>query len=188
MSPRRKRWLSVVLIVLGLMLLEVGVRFMKRPRVGIVLTNEAGATARNIVARYGAIKLPVGELAPGGSTVVRLENGPEEDVTLAFEQEGNPTPGIVVDGPELETARRDGTRMVLILRPNEIVRHMEEDPDADVSFLMRLFRGVRDTLFPEEDPTSGGPPSPVRSIIRRLLGMTLPTDARRGILAGWMDS
>lgn len=187
MSPRRKRWLAVVLIVPALIAVEVCVRFMRRPRVGIVLTNEAGATALNILAIYGTVKAPVGELAPGGSTVVRLENGPEEDVTLIFEQAGNPSPGIVVSGPELEQARRDGTRMVLTIKPNEIIRYMEEDPDADVSFLMRLFRRIRDALAPEE-PTPGVSPSRLPPIIRQLLGLALPGDSRRGILAGSMDS
>jgi len=183
MSPRQKRWLAILLIVPALIALEVGVRLIRRPRVGIVLMNEAGSTATNVLASYGLVKMPIGDVSPGGATIVRLENGPDEDVTLGFEQLGNPTPGIVVGGAELEQARRDGTRMVLVVKPNEVVRYMEEDPDADVSFLMRTFRSIRDALTPEEPTPGVSPPSRLPPVIRRLLGLALPGDARRGILA-----
>ncbi|WP_165068090.1 hypothetical protein [Paludisphaera rhizosphaerae] len=183
MSPRRKRLLAILLIVPALIGLEVGVRLLRRPRVAIVLVNETGSTARNVRAVYGLVKSPLGDVSPGGSSLVRLENGPEEDVTLSFEQTANPVPGIVVGGPELEQARRDGLRMVLTLKPNEVIRYLEEDPDADVSFLMRLFRQIRDAVMPEEPTPGVSPPSRLPRILRQLLGQTLPDDARRGILA-----
>lgn len=187
MTPFRKRLLAILLILPALILMEVGVRLTRRPRVAIVLINETGSTASNVQAIYGPVKSPLGDLSPGGATIVRIENGPEEDVTLSFEQTANPVPGIVVGGPELEQARRDGLRMVLTVKPNEVMRYLEEDPDADVSFLMRLFRQIRDAFTPEEPVPGDSPPSRLPRILRQLLGQTLPDDARRGILTGAMD-
>ncbi|MDG3005320.1 hypothetical protein [Paludisphaera mucosa] len=141
MTKSRRWWLTVVLIVLAAVAIEVGVRLARKPRAALLVINGGGTPVRDLVASYAGVRQLVGVVPSGGSTLVRLENGTKDDVTLAFVQEGNPAPGFLVGGEELDQARRDGLRVVVVLKPNEVSRYMEEDVEVDdPSPLIRMIR------------------------------------------------
>ena len=178
MSRSRKWWLAAALVLAALSVLELGYRGGRRPRAAVVLVNGGDSTLRNVAASYAGVVTAVGDLAPGASTVIRLENRRADDVTISFAQEGNPAPGVLIGGEELYQARRDGVRTVLTLKPNEVVRHMEEDAEGDAGPIIRILRRIRDVLFPNLDDV--GP----LTMIGRPSGSALPGGGPRGILAG----
>ncbi|AMV37457.1 hypothetical protein [Planctomyces sp. SH-PL62] len=149
MTGRRKFGLTVGLIVISALAIELGVWWLRRP-VNAVRVVNGGAPVRNLIASYAGVETYIGDLPAGGSTEIRLDNRPEDAVTLAFTQEGNAATGVLIGGEELHQARRDGLRMVLVLKPNEISRYLEEDASSDEpSPLLRLVRRVVARIRPE---------------------------------------
>ena len=93
MTTSRKRWWIVGLVALALVGVELGVRLARRPSVGLVLINGGAESMRGLVVSYAGVRIVVGDVAPGDMKLVRLESGPKDAVTIAFEQEGNASPG-----------------------------------------------------------------------------------------------
>ena len=48
-------------------------------------------------------------------------------LTLSFKQKGNPVSGFLVDDFDARQMQRDGLKMVLEIKPNEVQRYMEDD-------------------------------------------------------------
>ncbi|WP_165248257.1 hypothetical protein [Paludisphaera soli] len=150
MTGRRKWWWIVGLIVAASLALEVGVRMARGPRSGLIVVNGGDAPVKDLVASYAGVKVLVGEVAPGQSAQVRLENAPSDVVTLAFSQEGNPATGLLLGGDELDQARREGLRIVVVVKPGQLSRYMEDDVSTDEpSPLLRLVRRVMERIRPE---------------------------------------
>lgn len=150
MTGRRKFGLTIGLIVLAAIALEVGVWALRRPEHAIRVINGGTTPVRNLVASYAGTDTLIGDLPVGGSTEFRLDNRPEDSVALAFTQVGNASSGVVLGGDELRQAHGDGLRMVLVLKPNEISRYLEEDAsNEEPSPLLRLVRRVVARIRPE---------------------------------------
>ena len=169
MTTSRKRWWIVSLVALALVGVELGVRLARRPSAGLVLINGGAESIRELVVSCSGVQVVVGDVAPCDMKLVRLESGPSDAVTIAFEQAGNASPGATIAGAELDQARRDGLRMALTFQPGQVVRYLEDDEHVDdASPPVRLWRWLYDVLF--ATPTAPGPAAPMRAApVRPLL-------------------
>ena len=72
----------------------------------------------------------MGSIPAGESVHVWLSGRRKGTLTLAFKQAGNPTSGFMVDDLIRRSMRRDGLKMVLNVKPNEVEKYMEDDESS----------------------------------------------------------
>ena len=76
------------------------------------------------LSRTPAISL--GTLAPGQSTKVWFSAAGKGPLKLEFTQKGNPLQGFQVDDFDPDEHRRDGLRLVLVVKNNQVERFVED--------------------------------------------------------------
>jgi hypothetical protein len=140
--------ISVVCLVLGI---ELVVRFAGPSRGGVQIINAADTVIEKLVVSFAGSKVAVGSLAPGDATVVRLSGNDTGTLELSYTQKGNPVAGFQVQDYDPRALRRDGLRLVIQIKPNEVMKYM--DDDADGSPLGKLRGRIGDWLYDELDPT-----------------------------------
>jgi len=140
MNRRRRRWIVAGLVVLAAAAIELGLRYPRSPSPGVLIVNGGEAPIVGLAAAQAGGTVLGGDLAPGKSALLRLDGG-GQDVAIEYSQEGNAAGGFRIGGEELEAARRDGFRMVFVIKPNDLQRYQEFDQgEDDPSPLVRLFR------------------------------------------------
>jgi hypothetical protein len=141
--PRPSRRVVVVGAVLLLIGAEVALRRVQQPAGCLVVGNQGDEPIVGLVASCGASRAEVARIAPGETAKLFLVGPPKTPLRLTFRQRGNALTSFEV--PEFDTAllRKDGSRLVLNVRTNEVERYQEED---DPSLLRRNAQGAWDWL------------------------------------------
>jgi hypothetical protein len=139
--------ISVVCLVLGI---ELVARFSAPSTGGVQIVNGADSVIENLVVSFAGSKIALGSLAPGDATVVRLSGKENGTLDLAYTQKGNPVAGFQVADYDPRALRRDGLRLVIQIRPNEVMKYMDDDEDGTP--LGKLRGRVSDWFYGELDP------------------------------------
>jgi hypothetical protein len=145
----RHRWIILVSLAVLLLGAEVGVRRWVVPKSCVQITNQGEGAIEDLIVSYAGSQVAVGRLPTGQSTQVWLSAGPKGPLRLDFKQKGNAIRGFEV--PEFDPAqnRRDGFKLVLVVRSNEVERFMDDDPLADRETLEdRIRRWMRSEMEP----------------------------------------
>jgi len=116
--------ISVIVLVLGI---EAAVRLCGNSRSGVEIVNLGDTMLENLVVSFGGSQVGVGEVAPGETTHVWLSGTGKGTLSLSFTQAGNPLSGFLVSEFDPRSMRRDGLRMVLRIKPNDVERYMEDE-------------------------------------------------------------
>ena len=87
-------------------------------------------------------------IAPGGKSKVWFSGAGEGPLNLEFTQKGNPLKGFNVDDFDPIEHRRDGTRLVLVVKSDQVERYVEEDDSvkSPPRMLDRLMDWINDQL------------------------------------------
>src|SRR5262249_43214744 len=124
----RPRWIVLgSLAVLLLVGAEVALRQWEAPKSCVQIINQGEGAIDDLVVTYADTKVPVGRIALGQAAHVWLTAGPKGLLRLDFRQKGNALGGFQV--PEFDPVqnRRDGFKLVLTVKTNEIQRFVEDD-------------------------------------------------------------
>ncbi len=140
--------ISVVCLVLGI---ELIVRFSVPSKASVKIINGADSMIENLVVSFAGSKVALGSLEPGGATVVQLSGNEVGTLDLAYTQQGNPVAGFQVADYDPRALRRDGLQLVIQIRPNEVMKYMDDEEDGTP--LGKLRERVSDWLYDELDPT-----------------------------------
>jgi hypothetical protein len=125
MSPRARIVLiSVIILILGI---EVALRLSQASRSSVEIVNLGDTMLENLVVSFGGSQVAVGKVAPGETTHVWLSGTEKGTLSLSFTQAGNPMSGFLVPEFDPRSMRRDGLRMVLQIKPNEVVKSMDDE-------------------------------------------------------------
>jgi hypothetical protein len=147
----RRRWIiPVSLAALLLLGAEVAVRqWVVAPKTCVQITNRGDAAMEDLVVSYAGSQVAVGRLPVGQSTHVWLSAGPKGLLRLDFKQKGNALTGFQIPDFDPAQIRRDGFKLVLVVKSNEIERFMDDDPLADRETLEdRVRRWIRNDPEP----------------------------------------
>jgi len=99
----------------------------------VQVINEGDAAVDGLVIEYDGAKVPVGRLAVRQSTQVWLTASRKGPLRLDFRQNGNALKGFEVPVFDPTQNLQDFKRLVLIVKPNEIHRFVEDlDADKDI--------------------------------------------------------
>ena len=140
----RRRWIILVSLAVLLLGAEVAVRQWTAPKVCVQITNKGEGAIEDLVVSYAGSKVAAGRLPVGRSTQVWISAGPKGLLRLDFKQKGNALTGFQI--PEFDPAqiRRDGFKLVLVVKSNQVERFMDDDPLADRETLEdRVRRWIR---------------------------------------------
>ena len=148
MMSRRKAVILGILIVAVVLGLEWTFRYGSAVTGCAQVVNEGVEPMEGLVARYAGTSVNLGRLAPGETTKVWFSGAGRGALTLEFTQKGNPMKGFKVDDFDPTEHRRDGSRLVLVVKSSQIDRYVEEDDGIRSAprMLDRLMDWIRDEL------------------------------------------
>jgi hypothetical protein len=124
---RRKR---NTIIVAGLAALlvgaEVGLNLWRGRETIVQVKNEGAEPIEGLTFRFGTRQTNVARVLPGESARVYLSGRRPGTLTMAFRQKGNAMTGYQVPEFDPDLMSREGFKLVLEVRPNEVVRYQED--------------------------------------------------------------
>ncbi len=123
---RRARIILISVIVLSLGI-EGAVWLSHNSRSSVEITNSGGTMIEDLVVSFGGSKVAVGKVAPGESAHVWLSGKAVGTLTLAFTQAGNPMSGFLIQEFDPRSMHRDGLKLVIQIKPNEVVKFMDDE-------------------------------------------------------------
>jgi hypothetical protein len=139
--------ISVIVRILGI---EVAVRLSHYARSSVEIVNLGDTIVENLVVSFGGSQVGVGKVAAGDRTHVWLSGSQNGTLSLSFTQKGNPMSGFLVPDFDPRSMRRDGLRLVLHIKPNEVMKFMEDEETSTP--LGRLRDRIGDSISLELNP------------------------------------
>jgi hypothetical protein len=143
------------IVLIGLVCLVVGIELLVKlsghSRSSVKIINAADSLIEKLVVSFGETQIAVGSLAPGDATVVWLSGNEKGTLELAYTQKGNPVSGFQIADYDPRALRRDGLRQVIQIKPNEVMKYMD-DEDAGTP-IGRLRERIGDRISSELNPT-----------------------------------
>jgi hypothetical protein len=115
---------SVIVLIVGA---EVAVRLARNFRTGVEIANDADTPIENLVVSFGGSQVAVGKVVAGETTRVWLSGAEKGSLSLSFNQAANPMSGFLVPDFDPMSMRRDGLRLVLHIKPNEVMKFMDDE-------------------------------------------------------------
>jgi hypothetical protein len=127
----RRTWIVLAVVVLVLAIgAELGVRRWNTPKGCVQIVNQGDAMLENLVVTYAETKIPVGSVAASQSTSVWFTPAGKGTLSLEFQQKGSPLNGFQVADFDPAQHRRDGFKLMLVVKSNQVERFMEEDENG----------------------------------------------------------
>jgi hypothetical protein len=126
----RQKWIvlgGVFLLLLAVMA-ELVVRPWNPSKACVQIVNQGDSAIEDLVMDYGETKISVGRLGSGESTNVWFSAAEKGSIALEFSQQGNPMKGFQI--PEFDPIDniRNGFKLILVLKKDQVERFMEDDP------------------------------------------------------------
>jgi hypothetical protein len=109
---------------------EVAFRFSGGSKTCVQIINNGGSTIENLVVSYGGSDVVVGNLPSGESAHAWLSGNRKGTLSLSFKQAGNPMSGFQFSEFDPRSMRRDGLKLVLQIKINEVEKYMEDDESS----------------------------------------------------------
>ncbi len=124
-----RRWVVIlcVLVVAIAAGLELALRYWGAPAVSALVVNEGTEPMQDVFASYGNTPLSLGSLAPGQKTKVWFSAAGRRPLNLEFIQKGNPLKGFKVEDFDPLEHRTSATRLVMVVKNNQVEQYVEED-------------------------------------------------------------
>jgi hypothetical protein len=125
----RARIILISVVILALVV-EIAVRFSGGSKTCVQIANKGDTPIESLVVSFPGSEIAVGSVPAGESAHVWLSGRRKGTLTLAFKQAGNPASGFMVDDYDPPIMRRDGLKLVLNVKPNEVEKFMEDDESS----------------------------------------------------------
>jgi hypothetical protein len=143
MVRSRWKWFLLGAVVL-LAAAELALNALKTPVALVRVVNRGDYPITDLSLSTGASRTSAVRVEPGQSEVFQMGSRGKAALVLKFHQFDNPLSGFEVPDFDARRQRRDGSVLVLEVRPNEVVRYHE--PDDTPGRWERIGARVRDTL------------------------------------------
>jgi hypothetical protein len=149
MMSRRKAAIILGVLIVALALgLEWAFRFGGSATGCALVENGGVQPMEGLVGSYAGTRASLGTLAPGEKTKIWFSGAGRGVLSFEFTQKDNPMTGFKVDDFNPTELRRDGSRLVLVVRGNQVERYVEEEESIKSAprMLDRLMEWIRDEL------------------------------------------
>lgn len=130
MTRRKRGTLIAVGVVAVLAGAEVALDLARSPEAGVTVENLGDEPVDGLVVSFGDSRSEVARVRPGGAVTVRLGGRGEHPLRLTFRQRGNPLGSFELPGFDPAQMNRQGFKLVLRLRPNEVERFQDDAEPA----------------------------------------------------------
>jgi hypothetical protein len=120
----RNLLIGAIVLLLGI---EAAVRWGRASKTCVEIVNKGDSMIEGLLVTHQGSQVVVGNIPSGATAHAWLSGRGKGTLTLAFRQQGNPMSGFMVDEFDPRQMRRDGLKMVLQVRPNEVQKYMEDD-------------------------------------------------------------
>jgi hypothetical protein len=139
-----RRWWIILAVVILLVAVgaEMGVRRWNSAKGCVQIVNQGDSVVENLVVSYGETRISMGSLAAGESTSVWFTPAGRGTLTLDYKQKGSALTGFRVADFDPAQNRRDGFKLVLVVKTDQVERFVEDDENGPSEF--RLHERVRD--------------------------------------------
>jgi len=157
---KRHRGLIIVGTLLTLAIgSEVALELYYQGVVVVQVENLGSEPIENLVLIHGSERVIVRKIDPGAVSRLFLSGNRHETLRLEFRQRGNGMTSYDLPGFDASDLYREGAKLRLQFRPNEIERFQEEaEPVTPLGrFASSLWKRLKDRLETEYRPI-GGPP------------------------------
>jgi hypothetical protein len=145
-----RRWVIIlcVLIVTLAVGLEWASRFWGSQTTSALVVNEGTEPMHAVFASYANTRISLGTIAPGEKSKVWFSAAGRGALKLEFSQKGNPLTGFKVEDFDPMEHRRDASRLVLVVKSNQVERYVEEDDSvkSPPRLLDRLLDWIKDEI------------------------------------------
>jgi hypothetical protein len=142
---RRRNWLLLALFLVLLAVgAEMGVRRWNAAKGCVQIVNQGDHAVDNLVVSYGQTKIALGSLEPGQSATVWFTPAGKGTLSLDFKQKGSPLNGFQVADFDPGQNRRDGFKLMLVVKSDVVERFMEDDENGPAE--LNLADRIRDWL------------------------------------------
>jgi hypothetical protein len=136
MSRRKAVILGIVVVLLAIGL-EWAFREGGAATGCAVVENDGAQPMEGLIASFAETKVGLGTLAPGEKAKVWFSGGGRGVLAFEFTQQNNPMKGFKIEEFNPMELRRDGSRLVLVVKTNQVERYVEED--ASIKTPPRLY-------------------------------------------------
>jgi hypothetical protein len=127
----RRAWIALAVVVL---LLAVGAEWSLRrwnqAKGCVQIVNQTDGKLDNLVVSYAETRINVGSLAAAQSTSVWFTPAGKGTLTLDYRQRGSPLRGFQVADFDPALNRRDGFKLMLLIKKDEVERFMDDDENG----------------------------------------------------------
>jgi hypothetical protein len=143
MSRRKVVILGILVVILAIGL-EWAFREAGAAPGCVVVENDGAQPMEGVVASFADSRVSLGTLAPSAQAKVWFSGTGPGALSFEFTQESNPMKGFKIEEFNPMELRRDGSRLVLVVRSNQVQRYVEED--ASIKSPPRLFDRLMDWI------------------------------------------
>jgi hypothetical protein len=144
----RRKW---TIIAAGLVLLagaaEMTVRPWSATKGCVQIVNQGETAIEDLVLSYAETKVRLGRVGAGQSSQAYFTAGKLGLLNLEFKQKGNPLTGFQVADYDPAANIRDGLKLVLFVKKDQVERSVDDDDTAIAR--QTWIENVRDWLLPE---------------------------------------
>jgi hypothetical protein len=144
--PRRK-WTvlvgSVILLTVGA---ELAARRWQSAKGCVQIVNEGEGPLDDLVVRYSETSVALGRLAVGQSAKAWFTHARRGVLSLDFKQMNNALKGFQIQEFDPEENARNGVKLVLIIKSNQVQQFMEDDEST--TSVQNLSDRIREWLRP----------------------------------------
>src|SRR5206468_6321148 len=115
----------------------------------VQIVNQGQGKMDDLIVSYADTQVTLGRLGVGQSAHIWLTAGPKGPLRLDFRQEANALSGFQIPDFDPHQNSRDGFKLVLIVKSNEIQRFMDDDARNDGETLGdRIKRWIHSEIDP----------------------------------------
>lgn len=126
MSRRNRGAVVALAMTAGLIVTEVVLNLLRGPEGMVQIENAGAEPIEGLVLTFGGRRTAVPQVAPGATARVFINGRGTDTLQLSFRQRGNPLNGYQTQGFDPELLQRGGFKLVLRIRPNEVVRYQDD--------------------------------------------------------------
>jgi hypothetical protein len=145
-----RRWVIIlcVLIVALAAGLEWALRYWGSQTTSALVVNEGTEPMHDVFASYADTRISLGTLAPGEKGKAWFSAAGRGALKLEFTQKGNSLTGFNLEDFDPTAHRRDGSRLVLVVKSNQVERYVEDDDSvkSPPRLLDRLMDWIKDEI------------------------------------------
>jgi len=131
---RRKRHITLIAgLLLLLLVTELGLKAIQPPVAAVRIVNEGGAAIENLQLTTGTARAVLATIPDRSSATLHVASRGKGPLTITFQQKDNPLDTIEIPSFDPAALQREGSILVLTIRPNEYERFQDEDVPSRLS-------------------------------------------------------